>query len=145
MIENIVVLSRLSQDAQNKYLEYYNSNIRTSELYTEPFAEYDKFGLRYPIEHLDLMGKNLVFLPLEFMADYVDIITKTHVDENSPQLTVNSFDFDVADLFDSINATAIGNAAYIAMHHTNPTLRQLAENKLNEIFVIQKAYINAGI
>ncbi len=146
MIEQIVVLSRLSQDVQNRYLEYYETNIRSnSSLYVEPFAEFNKFGLRYPTEHIELLGKNIVFLPLEFMADYVDLITKTYVDENSPQLTINSIDFDIVDSFDDIKATTIGNMAYIAMHHKDSALRQLAEQQLNEIFVIQKARVNAGV
>ena len=48
--------------------DFYDSN-------PKPNAEFDEYGLRYDIEYLNNIGVDIVFAPIEYMVNYVDVVT----------------------------------------------------------------------
>lgn len=40
----------------------------------EPYKEFDSYGLKFPIEYLREIGLHIIFLPVEYMAHYADIV-----------------------------------------------------------------------
>ena len=77
-------------------------------------VSFDSNGLRYPVAYLSSMKKKIAFLPIEEQAKFVDAVTYENC--NNPDFIKQA----KADLssanFESINATSIGNAAYMALH-----------------------------
>ena len=107
-----------------------------------PAKEYNDFGIRYPIEFLNSVGISIIFLPLEMMAEFVDAVTKTHVDENNPayenQVTneIKGYAGNFENIIKHSNATSIGNLAYILLNSKNEELKSLA----NEILEATHTY-----
>lgn len=137
-------LSTMSEKQREDYLKYYNDVMLsgiTGFKVLEPAKEYDDFGLRFPIDYLNSFGKNVVFLPLEIMAEYVDIITRSAIDNNEADFIyhqIHDLDFDVDKMYDNLNATAIGNMAYIALNCQDGKAKEICEKQLNAIFVKAK-------
>lgn len=106
----------------------------SSPLYEKPSKSYDNYGLRYSVEHLNKIGQSLIFLPIEYMAEYVDVVTKTNVDIGDPDfleqiLNINPKNIDTSDK----NATSIGNAAYVALNSKDEKARKIAFGILERI------------
>ncbi len=109
-----------------------------SSAFPEPAKEYNDFGLRYPIEFLNQIGKNIIFLPLEHIADFVDGVCKNNMDEmEGDVLTIKPEEItDV--VIENWNATSIGNIAYVAIHAQQEKARAIAMQVLELVFVYQK-------
>lgn len=60
----------------------------------------------------------MLFWSWEDQAEYVDVVTKKHVDLLDKEFLKNQFDFEeVPDIqFHQVNATSIGNLAYVILH-----------------------------
>jgi hypothetical protein len=98
--------------------------------------------LRFPIEYLNNIGKNIIFLPIEKMADYADIITSSKIDEKDNDFILSQLiDFDIKDMYSHINTTSIGNMAYILLNCEVEEVKLFVEKKLNDIFLIEKEKI----
>lgn len=84
----------------------------------KPFARFDKNGLRYPVRDLDRLGLRIIFFPIEVMAEFVDVVTKTRLDsgEAMPDITFAGLRAN----YHRMNATSIGNLAYVALHSRFP-------------------------
>ncbi len=84
----------------------------------EPYESFDDYGLRFHIDHLNEMGGAIVFLPLEDMAKYADIVVTGFIDANDAEFIESQRDrFEMNDTaIEKLNCTAIGNCAYIAMY-----------------------------
>lgn len=109
--------------------------------FMEPAEDFDEYGLRFPAEYLNNIGHYVVFMPLEYMAQYADVITTQAVDEKDEEFLWNQIineDINVEQIYDSINATAIGNLAYVCLKSHSDKAREITEKILNEIFVITK-------
>lgn len=103
-------------------------------------ATFNKFGLRYDINTLNGLGKRIIFFPIEVMADFVDGVTFTRssAGEAMPDLTFKG----LRDMYHLLNATSIGNLAYVALHSNY--IKQKAHNflLLEEIYKIETAKRN---
>lgn len=115
IIENPTFLfgfNSLSDEKKEKYeKDFYKNN-------PKPRDKFDQYGLRYDISYLNNFGNNILLLPVEYMANYVDIITKNLVDTNDYILieTIKrDVDIEKSEL-PNINATACGNMAYIYLN-----------------------------
>lgn len=106
----------------------------------EPYPEYDRFGLRFSLDHLECIKYVLPLSPVQIAADYVDIVTKTAVDNNEMRYE-DSFLKDIEDAGVSINATAIGNLSYAYLHTTYEEDKPLLKAALIKIakFILEQA------
>src|SRR3990167_4499228 len=60
--------------------------IKDARKHHNPSADYGENGFRFSDETLEQMGRNIILLPLEWMADYISLEHKTLVDGNSEEL-----------------------------------------------------------
>lgn len=93
----------------------------------KPFPDFNSDGLRFTMEHLQDIGGAVCLLPLEYMAEYVDAITKNHIDENDTEFINRHRDsfkpeHHTPETFPNYNATSIGNIAYVALNCKDETL-----------------------
>ncbi len=95
--------------------------------------EYDDFGLRYSTPVLAAVKQWMYKMPLEMLATFADGICVEMVkrDEDSLQEMVADIDFIH---YDMVNATGLGNIAYVAMHYCDKDTRQQAFEKLQDCF-----------
>ncbi len=98
----------------------------------KPSEIFDSYGLRYHINHLNKVGGSIITLPLECMAEYVDAITKSYIDKDDAFFiltqVLNSDDDSIN--FSKLNATAIGNVAYVCLKCNNENARIKSEKLL---------------
>lgn len=134
----------MPEEKKAAYLKYYNEVMLTGlggiEI-LKPEKDFDENGLRFPIEYLNKMSQNIIMFPLEIMAEYVDVRTKNYVDTKDDSFIFHAVidsDLNIEETYDSINATAIGNMAYIAMFSHDEKARSITEDWLNKIFVKAK-------
>jgi len=112
----------------------------------KPEKEFNSFGLRFSDEHLKKMGGAIILMPLEYMAEYVDIVTKARIDEHdedfiTQQILGISPTADIDNIaMEKWNATSIGNIAYIALNCKDEDAQkisiQLLENYYDYYFKI---------
>lgn len=102
-----------------------------------PNPEYDEAGLRFDIHYLNSIGGVVCMLPLEFMAEYADLICVNMVDTEMEILEQDTIEHirDFPEGFESMNATAIGNMAYFIIHTKNESAKTMALDYL-------KRYLN---
>ncbi len=103
--------------------------INTNPQFQRPNKDFDSNGLRFSVEYLGAIGGAIAFMPLEYIAEYVDIITKDAVDKNETDfinITNEEFSKEYGpDDFVKWNATAIGNMAYVTLFSKVETLQKL--------------------
>lgn len=137
----MIRLSTMHPGAVKRFEEYYNNFLLNGKLgfkWRKPAKKFNDNGLRFPIEYLNVIGKNIIMLPLEIIADYADVITVTAINNNDADFIKFNFsknDFDIEKEYENINATSIGNLGYVALHCINEPIRQMAETILQQIFV----------
>jgi hypothetical protein len=101
----------------------------------KPSTEYDEHGLRFTVDHLDKVGNNAILMPVELMAEYVDVITKHKVDSNDQSFINDILTTEIyQDELDNINATACGNLAYAYLHTTNDYAKQHVKQIITKLF-----------
>jgi hypothetical protein len=147
----IARFSEMTEEQKKRYDEFYKSVLLTGiggTKVVEPTKDFDEYGLRFTTEYLSYIGKNVIFFPLELMAEYVDIITKTAIDKNDKEFIFNQLidpDFNIEEQYENLNATAIGNLGYICLNCKDEKAKELTENILNEIFVKAKGILLAAM
>ena len=133
-------LSEMTPQQQLQYMQYYET-LCTKGLHgfkvLKPGRFFDDNGLRFPVDYLNRLGINNVFFPLEIMAEYVDAVVKGYIDDNDPGFIYNGMQMisnkAAVISFESLNATAIGNMAYIALKCVNLTYARMNEALLNQV------------
>ena len=137
-------LSEASKEAQENFNEYLNNVMLSGVMGYKlllPFDEFDENGLKFPLDYLKTAAPAIIFLPLELMADYADIVTVNAVitrDKAFMVTLLGNLENFPSDL-QTITATTIGNLAYITLHLNQATyLTQETEKKLTEIFEFYK-------
>lgn len=137
-------LSEASKESQELFNEYFNNVMLTGVMGYKlllPFDEFDENGLKFPLDYLKTAAPAIIFLPLELMADYADGITVLAV-RSRDQAFINKLMNDLENFpsdLQTINATTIGNLAYITLHLNQATyVTQETEKKLTEIFEFYK-------
>lgn len=144
---SIKTLATMSAEQKEKFMNYYNNSLLTGEFGVKmlrPTDEFDSNGLRFPVSYLNEIKFMIVFLPLELMAEYADIVTTQMIESIDSDNGV-TFSFDIArsnysddQIFLNLNATAIGNLAYICLNSKSINVKGIAERALQIIF--DKAY-----
>ena len=142
----------MTAEQKIRYTEYYQNVMLTGAAgfkFLEPAKEFDEFGLKHPSDYLKQISANIILLPLEFMAEYVDLITKTAIDENDKAIIIEANEqlkilnkMTLDDLIERVlNATSIGNMAYVALNCKDEEVKKNTEEMLNRIFKIQSDYL----
>jgi len=91
-----------------------------------PDSGFDENGLKHSHEHLAEMKYAIGTLPIEKQAEYADLITVATIDNISAPLMGHDME-DPLSMMQSVlrmNATSIGNMAYIALNHPAPGIAQ---------------------
>lgn len=82
-----------------------------------PNEEFDDKGLKFDISYLNRIGGAVCMFPLEFMAEYVDKVCKTSMDNEEGLMEQDILSDDVTDKsLQGTDATGLGNIAYIILH-----------------------------
>ena len=139
-MKNVKRLSEFDETTKIKYFENYNKAIEIGNL-IKPNDEYDDYGLKFPIEYLSAIGKSIIFFPIEIMAQFVDETSMFHVDNNDEDFTsfqITKRDRTIEDIYPYLNATSLGNMAYIALNCKNQQVVELIEADLDYVFVKYK-------
>jgi hypothetical protein len=95
---------------------------------------WDIHNLKHNAKYLGQIRNELVFWEIEKQAGFVDRITKEMVDKD--EIVMNGIYFAYLDEgFNpvSVNATAVGNLAYIALNAKDHVVKNIAKSKLKEI------------
>lgn len=77
-----------------------------------PKLNYNKYGLRFDIKALNNVGLLVIYLPLEDMRHLVDQVAATLIRNNNERYLQEVLKVSPRD--PNINATTIGNLAYVA-------------------------------
>lgn len=136
-------LSDAPDEECRKCIESYIENLYERKVLTRPADVYNYLGLRFDINYLNALETRIIFYPVEIMAEYVDRITKNYMDVPMHSRTRKSFEsqvmedisfFSTQEIVETINATGIGNYAYVYIHTQNYELKAKLEQILNEIY-----------
>lgn len=117
-------LADYSEERRSKFIEILDKNL------PEPFPDYNDFGLRFPIDHLNQMAGSIVMLPLDYAARYVDKIFKSQVDTNHVEISSAAASIKHGqilkcnDTFMQMNCTAVGNMAYVILNSPDKDIRE---------------------
>ena len=114
-MKTIIGIHDLSREEREKL----ENELFADPMYPKPWDEFDGFGLRYPLNHIVNLGMAVILRPIEYMAEYVDVVTKTLIDMNDSffiEDQVMNLDIREVDIKDPGIAGSIGNLAYIALH-----------------------------
>lgn len=105
--------------------------------YIKPKNDYDENGLRFDIDWLEIIGNNILLIPVKFMAEYVDIITKELVDTNDEGFIQSLKETEMLNYEDMqfCNATSCGNLAYIYMNTKDIDVKNMIKKNIK--FMIQ--------
>ncbi|SFC81067.1 hypothetical protein SAMN05421780_11054 [Flexibacter flexilis DSM 6793] len=133
-------LSEMSEDQKAKFYRFYDKK----NGFLEPFENFNEFGLKFPLYYLQELGPMVLFFPLEIAAQYVDVATKSLIDDGMNfgilidggiRLGTLIDDIDLTDLeiLQKLNATSCGNLAYIAMFSHHQVLRLEAEKQISAL------------
>ena len=113
--------------------------MRSTDPFKMPNEGFDEYGLRFHTDYLNKIVHNIVFLPLEYMAEYVDIICKSYIDDGNEQFISEVKTSMQERKFSTWNATSIGAVAYIALHCPKEEDRKECIDVLNDLY---KWYVN---
>jgi hypothetical protein len=106
--------------------------------------KFDERGLRYKHKILNAIKPQLYILPLEWLADFVDVITygmvqtiieKPYSHEANVAKERIASELDKGKIyFNHINTTGFGNLAYVALNHPHEYVRKEALSLLETCF-----------
>lgn len=142
----IVRLSTSTEEEKSVLMPVYNlikGGILGFEI-QEPKEEYMSDGLKFDISYLNSLGKALIMFPVEDIVKYVDQTTKTFVDSKSAEFielvvsSLNNINIEDENQYDPLNATSIGNIAYVMENCNTANIREKCETILNSI--LQKEF-----
>lgn len=113
------------------------------ELVRVELPTFDSNGLLHNINYLNSINRTeLIMQPLSELEKYVDINCYNHTRSKiNPEDTQSQLEFyrkmyidspEVGSMFNSWNATDIGNLAYTAQHHPDNELRELCKKILEQ-------------
>ncbi len=101
--------------------------------YSKPAENFDSFGLKFSHNELDHIGLNVIFLPIEYMATYVDKICFNDVSNVELVKRRMSCPID-KNIFNQLNTTSIGNLAYLYMHCPSEEIKEKCKKDIQNIF-----------
>lgn len=116
---------------ENKRASYY---LLIKQFLPKPLEYYNEYGLRFPIEALENPFLEVVtpFLPLDWMAEYGDVIGRNMVDSKEAKVIEDLAESILTLSIDKerINVTAWGNMAYFMLNNQDHPLMPKIRNKL---------------
>lgn len=137
MKTDYIELSNMTKARKKEYLLDYEKMHNDESIigfkFEKPLKKFNSNGLKYSPEFLQKIGLMLVMLPIELMQNYVDGITKTMVDENPEKLRKFLVSEDNINI-NEINATSIGNLAYLILNIKDEELKNRCKLILNTIY-----------
>lgn len=130
----IIKLSELNAEEKYVRIKQYETLIEAGEL-VHANKDFNDYGLRFDVQYLNRIGLMLVLLPLEMMAEYVDVVTKSYVDKSIWDFDESSYGmFRINESqLQYTNATAIGNLAYNCLNSKDTYIKTICEQSLNKI------------
>jgi hypothetical protein len=96
---------------------------------------YNEYGLRYSIKHLELLFPKILSLSIEEQAEYADYVCVTNLNKDwfiDGEIESKDEELDLS-VIQSLNTTAIGNMAYVALNCKNEQVREKAFNQLEKV------------
>ncbi len=138
--KNIFKLSELSQER----LKAVETCMGENGTFKRPNKKFNGYGLKFDIDYLNSIGSTPIVLPLEYMAEYSDMVTRGNIEEHDTEF-INDFidSSEQENDLSKINATAIGNCAYVALNCSKLSARQAAMKFLEKYFLyFQSQLIN---
>ena len=136
-------LQSLSEKKREEYIEnLYTTDFNGFKL-RKPFDEFVN-GLKFDIDYLNSIGKNVLLFPMEIALEYADEVCINML-SHSPEklrkgLLGNTLSRTPYDILEATNATGIGNLAYIAYHHPDPQIKISVESMLDamaELWILE--------
>lgn len=99
------------------------------------FGYYDRYGLKYSIEHLNRMKPLIPFWPRDKQALYADQATTQNLNKNDKFIReqIASMSSDRWFINGQWNTTAVGNLAYISIYCNNKDIRRHVEDCLRNL------------
>ena len=132
-----IELSKMTKKIRKQYLIHYeNMFINDTTLgfkLQKPTSYFNDFGLKYSSDFLNKVGILVVMFPIEIMQNYVDIIVKNIVDNDPEKLKEFLPSEEKVNLYE-INATSIGNLAYIILNANNKKIKNRCKVLLDRIY-----------
>lgn len=106
------------------------------------FGFFDSTGLRYSAEHLDKIKRAIALYPLDKQAKYADKVCVVNIhNDRFVSGQMEELNPDDQNIYWDLNATAIGNMAFISLHANNPKYRAKAQLILaNYSLCVEKFY-----
>ncbi len=112
------------------------------------YKQFDEYNLQYDVRILNKLRPVMIKVPIEVLATFVDGITydivQAEIATKSELLkrdfvgepnAVDKFIKETEQLhYNHLNATGIGNVAYVALNHPDKTFRDKAYNLLNDCY-----------
>ena len=91
------------------------------------FGKHDNYGLRHDSAHLSDMQRKIAFLTVEEQSKYADKVCVERINDKRFILSqFSGLDVNDTSFFTGINATAIGNMAYVHLNAPIPEVRDKA-------------------
>lgn len=120
----------MPSDKKEKWLKGYDDKFNP-----KPKSEFDENGLRFDIDYLHTVGNNILLIPVKYMAEYVDVITKNYVDTNDEVLidTIKQDKDFTKDELKNMNATSCGNMAYIYLHTKDNDVKEYMKRNIRNL------------
>jgi hypothetical protein len=122
---------------------FYDENAHCSIRFKRPFSEFNSDGLRHDMEHLSAIGLNVLFLPLEYMSDYVDKVTFDGINSGDVGFIASVIESNRKgdgmsddELSSALNATSLGNLAYIILNCKDELCVKSCEALLNRVYSV---------
>ena len=122
----------LPSDKKEKWLKGYGDKFNP-----KPKPDFDEYGLRFDTEYLRTLGNNILLIPVKYMAEYVDVITKGYVDKNDEVfIDVIKHDSDfVKEELNNMNATSCGNMAYTYLHTKDNDVKEYMKRNIRNLSI----------
>ncbi len=93
---------------------------------------FNKYGLKYEVETLELMFPKILSIPIEEQADYADYPTVNNCNKGWFINEIKSRPEEVENIH-NVSATAIGNTAYVALNCKDKDVQDMMKKRLEYI------------
>lgn len=91
---------------------------------------YPNYGLSHSLDELEIMDKYIHYLPVHLQEKYADSVTRKNC--SNEKWLEDQFKDLIPQDFNKLNATSVGNLAYISIHAPTQELRNKVGHYLQE-------------
>lgn len=111
--------------------------------------DFNKHGLRYSASVLEAIKPQLWKLPIEWLATFADAVccssVQATIDNGTPLILISINSIPEYMFYNHVNATTIGNMAYIALFHPDENIKRKAYKVLDECFKHHEKSVNLSV